>query len=488
MSNPDVVVVGAGPNGLAAAVTLAAAGLAVRVIEGAETVGGGCRTAELTQPGIRHDVCSAVHPLAAASPFFRWFDLEAHGVRFLHPDVAFAQPLGGDRAGVVYRSLDDTAGGLGVDGAVWRRTFEPLSRRWEAVTSAVLSPLRGLPAAPLQAATFAPIAFRSAKGVVKRFDTAEARAIFGGAAAHAMMALDRLPTGAFGAILTLLAHAVGWPLVEGGSQRIADAMASSLLAMGGEIETGRRIGSFDELPPARAVLFDLDPRQIVGIAGDRLPARYRSQLRRFRYGPGVCKVDWVLCGPVPWTAAECRRAGTVHLGGTFEDVAAAEAEVFAGRHPTRPYVLVVQPSVVDAGRAPQGHHVLWAYCHVPPHSTLDMTEAIEAQIETFAPGFRDLVVARSTMTAAEEERAHPNYVGGDINIGAATVRQMLFRPAIRWDDYATPNPSIFVCSSATPPGGGVHGMGGFNAARSALRKAFGVRTLPAAGLVLPAPR
>ncbi|HET6909479.1 MAG TPA: NAD(P)/FAD-dependent oxidoreductase [Mycobacteriales bacterium] len=482
MPDLDAVVVGAGPNGLAAALTLAAAGLSVRVIEGAATVGGGCRTAELTEPGVRHDVCSTVHPLAVASPFFRWFDLEQRlsdrRVRLLHPDIAFAHPLDGGRAGVVVRSVDDTATGLGPDARTWSRTFAPLVDRMDAIVPAVLAPLRSIPSRPLAAARFAPVGVSSAKRLAHRFDEAEARGLVAGVSAHAMLPLDRLPTGAFGSLLTVLAHGVGWPVVEGGSQAIIDEMTAALAELGGEVVTGQWVTTLADLPPSRAVLFDLAPTQLAAIAGDQLPASYRSALRRFRHGPGVCKVDWTLSGPVPWSSDAARRAGTVHVGGTFEEVAAAEAQVAAGRHPERPFVLVVQPSIVDESRAPAGKHVLWAYCHVPANSDVDMTVAIEQQIERFAPGFRDLVVARSTMTAADEEKAHPNYVGGDINVGAATLRQMVFRPAMRWDDYSTPNPSIFLCGSATPPGGGVHGMCGLFAARSVLRKRFDIKDMP----------
>jgi phytoene dehydrogenase-like protein len=480
MPDLDAVVVGAGPNGLAAALTLAAAGLSVRVVEGADTIGGGCRTAELTEPGVRHDVCSTVHPLAAASPFFTWLGLQERGVELLHPQVAFAHPLDGAAAGVVRRSVDATAEGLGPDGRTWRRTFGPLADRADAIVPAVLAPLRGLPAEPVRAARFAPVALRSAAGLAGRFDEDRARALVAGVSAHAMLPRDRLPTGAVGALLRVLAHSAGWPLVAGGSQGLVDVMAATLREWGGDVSTGEWVSSLDELPPSRAVLLDVAPRQLAGIAGDRLPKRYRAALRRYRHGPGVCKVDWTLSGPVPWRDEHCRAAGTVHVGGTFEQVAAAEADVAAGRHPEQPFTLVVQPSVVDPSRAPAGRHVLWAYCHVPSCSTVDMTAAIEAQIERFAPGFRDLIVARSTLTAADEEELHPNYVGGDINVGAATLRQMLFRPAVRWDAYATPDPSIYLCGSATPPGGGVHGMCGMYAARSALRRVFGVKGMPIA--------
>jgi phytoene dehydrogenase-like protein len=419
-----------------------------------------------------------VHPLAAASPFFRWLGIEQRGVRLLHPEVAFAHPLPLSEAGAVYRSLDETAAGLGADGERWRRTFGPLVERADAIVAAVLAPLRGLPAQPFRAARYAPIALRSAAGLASRFTDDAAAALVAGVSAHAMLPLDKLPTGAFGALLTVLAHHAGWPVVAGGSQVLVDAMAATLREWGGEIETGRWVTSLDELPAARAVLLDVAPTQLAAIAGDRLPSRYLAALRRYRYGPGVCKVDWSLSGPVPWLDDACRRAATVHVGGTFAQIAAAEGEVAAGRHPERPFVLVVQPSAADPTRAPDGRHVLWAYCHVPSGSTVDMTAAIETQIERFAPGFRHLVVARSTMTAAQEEHLHPNYVGGDINVGMATLRQMLFRPTVRWDPYSTPDPSIYLCGSATPPGGGVHGMCGMYAARSALREVFGVTALP----------
>ena len=483
MTDLDAVIVGAGPNGLAAALTLAAAGLSVRVVEGAATPGGGCRTAQLTEPGVRHDVCSTVHPLAVASPFFRWLGLEQRllerGARLLQPDVAFAHPVDADRAGVAMRSITDTASGLGADGRAWTKTFAPLADRMDAIVPAVLAPLRSVPSRPMAAARFAPTALRSAQGLAARFDSEEARGLVAGVCAHAMLPLDKLPTGAFGALLTLLAHGVGWPVVEGGSQMIVDVMTSALSELGGEVVTGQWVGSLAELPPSRAVLFDLAPSQVAAIAGDQLSSSYRSALRRFRYGPGVCKVDWTLSGPVPWLSDAARRAGTVHVGGTFEEVAAAEADVAHGRHPLRPFVLVVQPSIIDASRAPAGRHALWAYCHVPSGSSVDMTDAIEQQIERFAPGFRDLIVARSTMSAAQEEAAHPNYVGGDINVGAATLRQTLFRPAVRWNGYATPNSALFLCGSATSPGGGVHGMCGMHAARTVLRKRFGIKQMPA---------
>jgi phytoene dehydrogenase-like protein len=320
-----------------------------------------------------------------------------------------------------------------------------------------------------------PVGVRSAQALAGRLEGAEARALLSGVAAHAMLPLSQRPSGGVGLVLALLAHAVGWPVVMGGSQRVTDALVGVLEELGGVVETGQRVLSLDELPPARAVFLDLAPQQLLGLAGDRLPSAYARALSRYRYGPGVCKVDWALSGPVPWTAAECRRAGTVHVGGTFAEVARSEADVHAGRHPEAPFSLVVQAGVVDATRAPADHEALWAYCHVPAGSTVDMAERIEAQIERFAPGFRDLVLARSVLTAADEEVRHPNFIGGDINVGAATLRQTFFRPTIRWNNYRTPVPGVYLCSAATPPGGGVHGMCGVHAARAALRREFGVR-------------
>jgi len=474
----DAVVVGSGPNGLAAAVTLAAAGLRVHVIEGAPTIGGGCRTEELTLPGFRHDVCSAAHPLAVASPFFQRFGLTARGVTLAWPEVEVAHPLDGGRAAVVTRSVAETAAGLGADGRAYRRLLGPLTSHMDDVLEAILAPLRKPPAHPLAAANYGRRAILPASAVARRWHGDEARAIMAGAAAHAMMPLTAVPTAGVGLMLIGLAHAVGWPVVAGGSARITDAMAAAIVANGGRIETGRWVRSLAELPSARAILLDVSPRTLVQLAGDELPGRYRAALRRFRYGPGVCKVDFALSGPVPWTDAGCRRAGTLHLGGRFEQVAAAEAEVAAGKHPERPYVLVVQPGVADPSRAPAGRQTLWTYCHVPSGSAVDMTNRIEAQIERFAPGFRDLVLARSVRTAVDEEARNPNYVGGDIGVGLQTLRQTIARPVARWNPYRTPARGVYLCSSATPPVPGVHGRCGELAALTALRDVFGVRDQP----------
>ncbi|HET7173335.1 MAG TPA: NAD(P)/FAD-dependent oxidoreductase [Nocardioidaceae bacterium] len=475
----DAVVVGAGPNGLAAAVTLAAAGLHLLVLEGAAEAGGGCRTAALTLPGFRHDVCSAVHPLALASPFFRAFDLPARGVRVRTPEVAFAHPLDGGRAGVVAGSVGETAERLGADGPAWQRTFGRLVRHSGDVVAGILSPLRGPTRHPLPMAEFGlPALLPATRLAGRRFVGEEARALFAGVAAHAMVPLDRATTAATGLLLTMLAHSVGWPFVEGGSDELTAAMAAAVTSSGGEVVTGTWVRSLTDVPPARAVLLDVAPRGLARIAGDRLPPGYRHALARYRHGPGVCKVDFALSGPVPWAAGGCRSAGTLHLGGALEEVAAAEAEVADGRHPERPYVLVAQPGVVDPSRAPETRHTLWAYCHVPAGSSYDMTARIEGQIERFAPGFRDLVLARHTTTAAREAAANPNYVGGDIACGVQDLRQTLFRPVRRWNTYRTPVEGLYLCSAATPPGPGVHGRCGQLAALTALRDRFGVRNPP----------
>ena len=464
----DAIIVGSGPNGLSAAITLARAGLHVRVIEGSETAGGGCRTGELTLPGFRHDICSAVHPLAAASPFFRSIDLAARGVTLCTPKVAFAHPLDGGRAAAVAGSVEETAGGLGRDAGAYRRLFGPLVRDVGLTLPEILAPLRSVPRHPLAMARFALDGLPPATVLARRLHTEEGRALLAGVAAHSMLPLSAPVTSAFGLLLTMTAHAVGWPVVEGGSGRLAGALVAELAALGGEVETGRWVSSLGELPPARAVLLDLTPSQLIAVAGDRLTGRHQAALRRFRYGPGVCKVDWALSGPVPWQAAACREAGTVHLGGTLAEVAHSEAEVTAGRLPGRPYCIVAQPGVADPTRAPAGQQTLWAYCHVPSGSAVDASGLIEAQIERFAPGFRDLILARSVRTAADLEWYNPNYVGGDINSGAGTLLQTVLRPTPRWNPYRTALPGVYLCSSSTPPGGGVHGMCGVGAARAAL--------------------
>jgi phytoene dehydrogenase-like protein len=447
----DAIVVGSGPNGLAAAITIARAGRSVLVLEAKETVGGGVRSAELTLPGFLHDVCSAIHPLGVASPFFRTVPLAKQGLEWIHPAAPLAHPLDDGSAVIVERSVTATAQGLGPDAAAYRKLMSPLVADRERLMRDLLGPLRA-PRHPLVLARFGLRAIRPAYGLAKGlFQGARARALFAGMAAHSILPLEKPGSAAFGLVLGLLAHAVGWPLARGGSQQIAAGLACYLQSLGGEIVTGHTVASIDDLLPARAVLFDVTPRQLLRIAGQRFSARYRRQLARYRYGPGVFKVDLALDGPIPWKAEVCQRAATVHVGGTLEEIAASERAVWQGAHPEKPFVLLAQHTLFDPTRAPAGKHTVWAYCHVPSGSTWDMTEPIEAQVERFAPGF------------------HPNYVGGDINGGVQDLRQHFARPAPRRVPYATPDKGIYICSSSTPPGGGVHGMCGYFAAQAALR-------------------
>ncbi len=463
------MVVGSGPNGLAAAITLARARRSVLVLEAAETVGGGVRSAELTLPRFLHDVCSAVHPLAAGSPCFRELPLAQHGLDLLHPPAPLAHPLDDGTAVMLERSVEETAAGLGPDAEAYRELMAPLVDRGDLLEPFLLgrSPISRHPFA---AARFAALGLRSAVGLASRFDGRAARALSAGLAAHSIQNLHRIPTASFGLVLALLGHRHGWPVVRGGSQRLADALASYLRSLGGTIETGRHVASVDELPRTGVTMLDLTPRQVIRVAGHRLPGRYIRALQRFRYGPGVFKVDWALDGPVPWAAEECLRAGTVHLGGTLEEIAASEEAVWRGEAPERPYVLAAQQSLFDETRAPDGKHTLWAYCHVPNGSRVDMTERIEAQFERFAPGFRERILERSARGPAEVERENENYVGGDINGGVQDLLQLYTRPAIRLNPYSTPIDGVYICSSSTPPGGGVHGLCGYYAARSALAK------------------
>ena len=468
----DAVVVGSGPNGLAAAVTMARAGLAVEVFEGSPSVGGGTRTEALTLPGFSHDVCSAVHPSLLASPFFTEADLP---LRLLQPEVAFAHPLGGGRAAALHRSVGETADGLGGDGPAYAALMGPLVEALDSIIPYVLGPMRALPRHPVTLARFALAGTPSVRRASRRFTTDAARALLAGTAAHSAEPLTAPLTSAFGLLLTALGHGVGWPVVEGGSAGIAAALVAELERLGGTVHTGTTVTRLRELPAARAVLLDTSPRQFLTLAGPRLTTRQGRPWARFAPGPGSCKVDWALDGPVPWSAEACRRTVTVHVGGTLDEIARSEADVCAGRHPDRPFVLVAQPSVVDPTRAPAGQHTLWAYCHVPNGSTVDMTDRIEAQIERFAPGFGDRILARATRTAAQSEVYNPNFLGGDINGGRASLRQTALRPVARWNPYRTPLEGVYLCSASTPPGGGVHGMCGYMAARSALRDRFGVR-------------
>jgi phytoene dehydrogenase-like protein len=469
----DAVVVGSGPNGLAAALTLARAGHEVEVYEGAATIGGGTRTEELTLQGFRHDVCAAVHPTLVASPFFRSLDLPGLGVVLRQPELPFAHPLGGGRAVALRRDVEQTASHLGGDAAAYRELVGPLVEWLDRIVDYVLGPMRSVPRDPLALARFALVGTPSVRRAVRGFSTDAARALLAGASAHSMQPLTAPLTAAFGLLLTALGHGAGWPVVEGGSAAITQGLAGELRRHGGVVHTGRWITSLAELPPARAVLLDTTPRQFVALAGSRLSRRAARPWARFRPGPGACKVDWALDGPVPWSAEACRRTVTVHVGGTFDEVARSEAAVRAGRHPEEPFVIVAQPCVVDPTRAPAGQHTLWGYCHVPNGSGADMSGPMEAQIERFAPGFRDRILGRAVRTAAAAESHNPNLLGGDVNGGAATLRQTVFRPVPRWNPYRTALEGVYLCSASTPPGGGVHGMCGLSAAQVVLRERFG---------------
>ncbi len=464
----DAVVVGAGPNGLSAAIVLAQAGRRVTLLEGSETVGGGCRSEELTLPGYLHDTCSTVHALALASPFLSSLPLAEHGLELVHPDAPLAHPLDDGSAVLLARSVDETADGLGRDADAYRRLFQPLARAAPELMREILGPLRP-PRHPLVVARFGRSAIRSAVGLARsRFEGERARALLGGCSAHSMLSLRSPASGAFGLVLMLSAHQVGWPVARGGSQRLADALSSHLRSLGGDIEAGHLVESLDELQGFDITLLDVTPRQLLRLAGARLPDGYARRLARYRYGPGIFKLDWALEGPIPWTAPGVARAGTVHVGGTLDEMAASEQAATQGEHSDRPFVLLVQPSLFDDTRAPQGKHTAWAYCHVPHGSSRDMTEAIEGQVERFAPGFRDVIAARSSMHAADVERRNPNYVGGDINGGVQDLRQLFTRPVARLVPYTTPVDGLYICSSSTPPGGGVHGMCGYFAASAAL--------------------
>ena len=471
MTTPhDAVVVGAGPNGLAAGITLAQAGWSVLIREAKDSIGGGSRTRELTLPGFHHDPCSAIHPLAVVSPFFENLPLREHGLDLIDPPLALAHPLDDGSAATLAPSVAATAASLGVDGDAWKSLMQPFVDDADVLIPGLLRPVR-IPRHPVAMARFGLPALRSAEGLVKsRFTGSHARALFAGMAAHSMLSLDRIASASFGLTLGLFGHVANWPIPRGGSQAIVDALAAHFRALGGEIRTSEPVGSIAEFSNARAILFDVTPRQMLDISGHAFSGWYRRQLERYRSGPGIFKVDYALSGPVPWTALECANAGTVHLGDTFEEIAESERQVAAGSHQDRPYVIVAQQSLFDSSRAPAGQHTLWAYCHVPNGSTVDMTPAIERQIERFAPGFRDLVLARAPMTSPEVEAYNANYLGGDINGGLQDIRQLIARPVVRWDPYSTPNERIFICSSSTPPGGGVHGMCGYHAARSVLRK------------------
>ena len=472
MERYDAVVVGSGPNGLAAAIVLARAGLRVLVREAADTPGGGARTEPLTLPGFVHDVCSAVHPLGIGSPAFRRFPLAAHGLDWIQPAAPLAHPLDDGTAVMLERSTRAMAGSIGSDAPAWQALMDPFVSRCEQLFADALGPLK-VPRHPLLLARFGLVALPASTWLARRlFRHARAGALFAGIAAHATLPLSQPPSAAFGMILGVAGHAVGWPIPRGGSASITRALVSYFRSLGGDLVTSAPVAALDDLPPSRAVLLDLTPRQILRLAGADLPAGYRLQLEHYKYGLGTFKVDWALDAPIPWRAPQAARAATLHLGGTLEEIHAGRQQEWSGQPAQRPFVLLAQPTLFDPSRAPNGKHVAWAYCHVPLGSTTDMTDRIEAQVERFAPGFRERILARHVMRPADLERHNPNLVGGDITGGEATLLQLFFRPALQPIPYATPNPRLFVCSSSTPPGGGVHGMSGYWAARLALRRCF----------------
>jgi phytoene dehydrogenase-like protein len=469
----DAVIVGSGPNGLSAAITMQRAGLSTLVLEAKATIGGGLRSAELTQPGFVHDICSAIHPLAVGSPFFRTLPLADHGLEFIDPPIAAAHPFDDGTAAALRRSLTETAQSLGADEQTYRNLLEPVVRHWPGMAPDILGPLR-FPKHPIDMASFGLDALPPVTQLIKRFKTKEAQGLFGGMAAHSIQPLSNVATSAIALVLMTAGHLYNWPIPKGGSQTIANALASYYRSIGGQIETDRRVNTLKDIPSTKVVLFDVTPKQLLSIAGERFSTLYRKQLERYRYGMGVFKIDWALDGPIPFTAPECRQAGTVHLGGTFGEIADAEQATSDGKHPDKPYILLAQQSLFDTSRAPDGKHTAWAYCHVPNGSTLDRTTVIEQQVERFAPGFRDRILDRHTMNTTQMEAYNPNYIGGDINGGIIDITQLYTRPVISLSPYKTSAPGLFICSSSTPPGGGVHGMCGYHAARVALREGFGL--------------
>jgi phytoene dehydrogenase-like protein len=470
----DAVVVGSGPNGLAAAILLQQHGLSVLIIEGKDEIGGGLRTAELTLPGYHHDVCSAVHPMAAASPFFNSLPLKKHGLEYIYPETPAAHPFDDGTAAILKHSLTDTAALLGEDKDAYLRLIGPIVDSWPLIAADVLGPLH-FPKHPFAMASFGFKALQSATHLAKHFKTDTAKGLFAGMAAHSIQPLTNPATSAIALVLMANAHLKGWPIPKGGSGNIAAALSSYFISIGGKIETNTYISSLEQLPPAKAVLFDVTPAQLLEIAGHRLSNIYKWQLERYRYGMGVFKVDWALAEPIPFTAETVHSAGTIHIGGTLKEITEGERQADAGIHPEKPFVLLTQPSVFDKSRAPVGKHVAWAYCHVPNGSHKDMTRAIENQIERFAPGFKERILGRHTFNTRELENYNPNYIGGDINGGIIDLKQLFTRPALRWSPYRTSINGFYICSSSTPPGGGVHGMCGYHAAKHALKDVFNIQ-------------
>jgi phytoene dehydrogenase-like protein len=467
----DAIVVGSGPNGLAAAILLQQQGLSVLIVEGKSEIGGGLRSAELTLPGFTHDICSAIHPLAAGSPFFKTLPLADHGLEYIYPEISGAHPFDDGTAAILKNSVEETARLLGVDEQSYINLMQPVVKDWPLIAPDVLGPLH-FPKHPLAMARFGLPALTSATYLTHRFDTEKAKGLLAGMAAHSMQPLTNVTTSAIALVLMASGHLQGWPIPKGGSKSIANALAAYFVSIGGKIETDFYVRSLDQLPSAYAVLFDISPKQLLQIAGHKFSSLYKWQLERYRYGMGVFKVDWALDAPIPFTAAECTQAGTVHIGNTMREIVYAEQQAWNGSHPEKPFVLLAQQSLFDSTRAPAGKHTVWAYCHVPNGSTVDMTNAIENQIERFAPGFKERILAKHTMNTAQVEDYNPNYIGGDINCGVIDLGQLFTRPALRWSPYKTSAEGLYLCSAATPPGGGVHGMSGYHAAKRVLKDIF----------------
>ncbi|PJZ70441.1 FAD-dependent oxidoreductase [Leptospira perolatii] len=473
----DVCIIGSGPNGLAAASVLAQAGASVLILEAAETFGGGTRTGELTLPGFRHDICSGAHPMGVLSPYLKTLPLEKFGLRWIEPPASVAHPLDGEPAVLLRKSTEETAENLGIDKAAYLRLVEPFLRNPDGLIEDALAPLR-IPKNPFLLARFGMLGLRPAQSFAKsRFKGQRAKALFAGCAGHSILSFDQPLTTAIGLLFLLTGHMRSWPIVEGGSQMITESLVGYLKSLKVEMRSGNAVSDINELPRSRVVLFDTSPAQVTRIAQKILPVSYIRRLQSYKYGPGVFKIDWALSGQIPWSDPKCIEASTVHLGGTLEEIAFAESEVWKGRHPEKPYALVIQQSQFDEGRAPKGKHTGYAYCHVPNGSRVDLTEVLENQIERFAPGFKDLILARHTMNTGDLEKYNENYIGGAITGGAADITQAFFRPVFRLNPYSTPNPHLFLCSASTPPGGGVHGMCGYYAAKSILKK------LPSIGLL-----
>lgn len=467
----DAVIIGAGPNGLAAGITLLEAGLRVLLVEAKATIGGGMRTAELTLPGFKHDVCSAIHPMAKISPFFLGIDWTPYGLQFVNPPVAAAHPLDNGKAAALFPSLDQTASGLGNDALAYSKLLKETVHNFNTLKKDFLGPLQW-PGDPLGLAGFGLKALQPATLLGKRFSTPEARGLFAGMAAHGIQPLTNIASSAIALVLMAAGHISGWPIPIGGSQSIANAMGAHFRLLGGVIETNVEVKSLQQLPSSKAVLFDCTPRQLLQIAGHRFSSIYEWQLKRYRYGMGVFKIDWALDAPIPWRNEECRKAGTVHLGNTLEEISLNEARTAGGHHVDQPFVLLAQQSLFDTTRAPEGKHAAWAYCHVPSGSEKDMTAAIEKQVERFAPGFRERIIGRHIMNTRAIQEYNPNYIGGDINGGVQDIGQLFTRPALRWSPYRTSAKGLYICSSSTPPGGGVHGMCGYHAAKRVIKDLF----------------